>query len=107
MFLKDETREPVQKNLRVAFADKLVGPYGPASAPITGNYWAEGPTAVQLGTEWLVYFDKYREHKYGAVKSSDLAHWTDVSDQIKMPPGLRHGTIFRVSAKELKLLQQQ
>ena len=107
MFLKDETREPVQKNLRVAFADKLVGPYGPASAPITGNYWAEGPTAVQLGTEWLVYFDKYREHKYGAVKSSDLAHWTDVSDQIKLPPGLRHGTIFRVSAKELKLLEQQ
>ena len=107
MFLKNETREPVQKNLRVAFADKLGGPFGPASVPITGNYWAEGPTAVKLGAEWLVYFDKYREHKYGAVKSSDLAHWTDVSDQIKMPPGLRHGTIFRVSAKELKLLQQQ
>ena len=107
MFLKNETREPVQKNLRVAFADKLGGPFGPASVPITGNYWAEGPTAVKLGAEWLVYFDKYREHKYGAVKSSDLAHWTDVSDQIKLPPGLRHGTIFRVSAKELKLLQQQ
>ena len=107
MFLKNETREPVQKNLRVAFADKLGGPFGPASVPITGNYWAEGPTAVKLGAEWLVYFDKYREHKYGAVKSSDLAHWTDVSDQIKVPPGLRHGTIFRVSAKELKLLEQQ
>ena len=107
MFLKNETREPVQKNLRVAFADKLGGPFGPASVPITGNYWAEGPTAVKLGAEWLVYFDKYREHKYGAVKSSDLAHWTDVSDQIKLPPGLRHGTIFRVSAKELKLLEQQ
>ncbi|MDB5236448.1 MAG: glycosyl hydrolase, partial [Hymenobacter sp.] len=39
MFLKDETREPVQKNLRVAFADQLAGPYGPPSAPITGPYW--------------------------------------------------------------------
>jgi hypothetical protein len=107
MFLKDETREPVQKNLRVAFADKLAGPYGPASAPITGNYWAEGPTAVKLDAGWLVYFDKYREHKYGAIKSTDLTHWTDVSDQIKLPAGLRHGTIFRVSAKELTLLEQQ
>ncbi|MBJ6108014.1 glycoside hydrolase family 43 protein [Hymenobacter sp. BT523] len=107
MFLKDETREPVQKNLRVAFADQLAGPYGPASAPITGNYWAEGPTAVQLGQEWLVYFDKYRDHRYGAVKSTDLTHWTDVSDQIRVPAGLRHGTIFRVSAKELKRLEQQ
>ncbi|MBH8558939.1 glycoside hydrolase family 43 protein [Hymenobacter negativus] len=107
MFLKDETREPVQKNLRVAFADKLAGPYGPASAPITGRYWAEGPTAIRLGADWLVYFDKYREHKYGAVKSTDLMHWTDVSEQIKLPAGLRHGTIFRVSAKELKRLEQQ
>ncbi|UOQ96798.1 glycoside hydrolase family 43 protein [Hymenobacter sp. 5317J-9] len=107
MFLKDETREPVQKNLRVAFADQLAGPYGPASAPITGNYWAEGPTAVKLGADWLVYFDKYREHKYGAVKSTDLTQWTDVSDQIKLPVGLRHGTIFRVSARELKRLEQQ
>jgi len=107
MFLKDETREPVQKNLRVAFSAQLAGPYGPASAPITGNYWAEGPTAVKLGPEWLVYFDKYREHQYGAVKSADLTHWTDVSDQIKIPAGLRHGTIFRVSATELKRLEQQ
>ena len=107
MFLKDETREPVQKNLRVAFSAKLAGPYGPASAPITGNYWAEGPTAVKLGPDWLVYFDKYREHQYGAVKSADLTHWTDVSDQIKIPAGLRHGTIFRVSATELKRLEQR
>jgi beta-xylosidase len=107
MFLKDETREPVQKNLRIAYASRLAGPYGPASAPITGNYWAEGPTAVKLGTDWLVYFDKYREHKYGAVKSSDLTHWTDVSDKIQLPKGLRHGTIFRVTPKELKLLEQQ
>ena len=107
MFLKDETREPVQKNLRVAFSNQVGGPYGKASAPITGNYWAEGPTAVKLGPDWLVYFDKYREHRYGAVKSSDLRHWTDVSEQIKLPAGLRHGTIFRVSAKELQLLEQQ
>ncbi|HEX8329812.1 MAG TPA: glycoside hydrolase family 43 protein [Hymenobacter sp.] len=107
MFLKDETREPAQKNLRVAFSDKLAGPYGKASAPITGNYWAEGPTALKLGKDWLVYFDKYRDHKYGAIKSSDLTTWTDVSDQISVPAGLRHGTIFRVSAKELQLLEQQ
>ena len=107
MFLKDETREPAQKNLRVAFSDRLAGPYGKASTPITGNYWAEGPTALKLGKEWLVYFDKYRDHRYGAVKSSDLKSWTDVSDKITVPKGLRHGTVFRVTAKELKLLEQQ
>ncbi|MDO7845529.1 glycoside hydrolase family 43 protein [Hymenobacter sp. M29] len=106
MFLKDETRQPVQKNLRVAFADQPTGPYGPPSAPITGKYWAEGPTAIQLGSEWLVYFDKYTEHKYGAVSSTDLEHWTDVSDRLNFPKGTRHGTVLRITQKELaKLLK--
>ena len=104
MFLKDETREPAQKNLRVAFADQATGPYGPPSAPITGNYWAEGPTAIQLGNKWLVYFDKYREHKYGAVTSTDLEHWTDVSDKVQLPAGTRHGTVLRITQKELAQL---
>ncbi|MGI4744333.1 MAG: glycoside hydrolase family 43 protein [Janthinobacterium lividum] len=104
MFLKDETREPVQKNLRVAFADQAAGPYGAPSAPITGQYWAEGPTAIQLGPKWLVYFDKYTEHKYGAVTSTDLKTWTDISNQVHFPPGTRHGTVLRISQKELAQL---
>ena len=104
MFLKDETREPAQKNIRVAWADALGGPYGPASAPITGAYWAEGPTAVRVGADWLVYFDKYRDHQYGAVSSPDLTHWTDISARVHLPAGLRHGTILPITAAELQQL---
>ncbi|OUJ76283.1 glycoside hydrolase family 43 protein [Hymenobacter crusticola] len=104
MFLKDETREPVQKNLRVAFADQATGPYSKPSEPITGKYWAEGPTAINLGSQWLVYFDKYTEHKYGAVASTDLEHWTDVSDKVQFPKGTRHGTVLRITKKELARL---
>ena len=105
MFLKDETREPAQKNLRLAFAKQLAGPYGPASAPITGaGYWAEGPTAVHRGREWLVYFDKYREHRYGALASTDLTHWTDVSARVHLPAGLRHGTVLPITEAELQRL---
>jgi len=107
MFLKDETREPVQKNLKIAFSDSLIGPYSTASAPITGNYWAEGPTALKYGDNWIVYFDKYRDHKYGAIISSDLKNWTDISTQINLPKGLRHGTILTVRKRHLKRLLRQ
>lgn len=107
MFLKDETREPAQKNLRLAFSDKLTGPYSAAGSPITGKYWAEGPTAIKKGKDWLVYFDKYRDHKYGAILSADLKTWKDVSDQISLPKGLRHGTILQIKKKELKKLLAQ
>jgi len=105
MFFKDETLKPVQKNIKIAYADKLTGPYQQEGGKITGDYWAEGPTALQKGKEWIVFFDKYRNHKYGAVSSTDLKTWTDVSDQIQLPSGIRHGTIFKVTAAELEKLK--
>ena len=98
MFLKDETPKPTpQKNIRVATSTQLTSGYSKPSSPITGNYWAEGPTVTKVENNWLVYFDKYRDHKYGAVSSPDLKNWTDVSDKVVFPPGTRHGTVLKVS----------
>ena len=107
MFLKDETPVPVQKNLKIATADKLTGPYSKAGNPITGNYWAEGPTSLKINNQWIVYFDKYRDHKYGAISSSDLINWTDISDKISVPKGLRHGSIFTVEDNVFEMLSKQ
>ena len=102
MFLKNETRYPPEKNIRIATAKKLKGPYSKTGLPITGNYWAEGPTAIKINGRWLVYFDKYRDHNYGAVSSSDLIHWTDVSDKVFFPAGVRHGTVLKISGEEFE-----
>lgn len=106
MFLKDETRTPPQKNIRVSTSKQLTGPYSKPSAPITGNYWAEGPTVLKIEKKWLVYFDKYTEHKYGAIESSDGKSWTDVTDKISLPKGLRHGSIFVVTKDEFDKINQ-
>ena len=106
MFLKDETRQPAQKNLKLAFSKHLTGPYSKAGAPITGKYWAEGPTVAKVNGQWLVYLDKYMEHRYGAIRSSDLKTWTDVSDKLSLPKGIRHGTVVMISQWELDALIQ-
>lgn len=106
MFMKDETREPTaQKNLKIAYSDHLTGPYTKASTPITGKYWAEGPTTFKINKQWVVYFDKYTQHQYGAITSADLKGWTDISDKISLPKGIRHGTVFSVSKLELEKLK--
>jgi beta-xylosidase len=104
MFIKNESKTPPQKNIRVCLADKPQGPWGPASKAITGKYWAEGPTSVQVGDWWYVYFDKYTEHQYGAIRSKDLTSWEDVSEKLVYPKGLRHGTAFAVEPAVLKNL---
>ena len=65
---------------------------------------AERPTALRVGNRWIVYFDRYREHRYGALASIDLKTWGDVTSQLVMPPGIRHGTAFRVPANDAERL---
>lgn len=106
MFLKNETKAPrAEKNIRVAFAEQAAGPYGPASEPITGEDWAEGPAALKVGERWIVYFDKYTRGRYGAVASYDLETWHDISDQVHFPRGTRHGTALEVAPSVLEKLK--
>jgi beta-xylosidase len=105
MVIKDETREPAEKNLKLAYADDLEGPYSEASEKITGDYWAEGPTVIKNNGAWYVYFDRYMDNHFGVIKSKDLKNWTDVSDQLQFPEGIRHGTILKISNKELNKLK--
>ena len=107
MFLKNENDTPAEKNLRIAFSKKLTGEYSEPTAPITGKYWAEGPTVLRTKDRWIVFFDKYMEGKYGAIESTDLKNWKDISDKISVPKGIRHGTVFSVTEKEFESLKQK
>ncbi len=96
LIVKDETKKPVKKNLRIAVGDSAGGPFGPAGEPFTVS-WVEGPSAIRIGDAYFVYFDHYaRPHYYGAVRSKDLKTWEDVSKRMQFPPGHRHGTVIRV-----------
>ena len=98
MFVKDETLLPPAKTIHYTTAGHASGPYATdVSAPITGHYWAEGPSALRVDDYVYVYFDKYRNHRYGAVRSKDLKQWEDASDRVHFPEGVRHGTMFKVS----------
>jgi hypothetical protein len=105
MFLKDERERPkAEKNIRIAYAERPDGPWSQATRPITGDYWAEGPTVLRVNDEWILYFDRYRDHRYGAIASSDLASWEDVTGYLAMPDGMRHGTAFAVPRADAERL---
>lgn len=106
MVVKDETLNPEPaKHLFLVFADTATGPWSEPTAPITGDYWAEGPAPLQVGDWWYIYFDKYRQGQFGAVRSKNLDRWEDVSDRITFPDGARHGTAFYVPPAVLDRLK--
>lgn len=96
LFVKNENKTPVEKNIRVTVSKDINNFPTDVSAPITGN-WVEGPAPLQVGEYIYVYFDRYREGKYGAVRSKDGKTWEDVSGLVSFPKGARHGTAFKVS----------
>ena len=106
MVVKNENSNPPEKNLRVTRTENIRKGFSTkVSAPITGNYWAEGPAPLFIGDTLYVYFDKYRDHRYGAVRSLDHGEtWEDVSDQVSFPKGIRHGTAFAVDASVVETL---
>ncbi|NDW13354.1 glycosyl hydrolase [Bacteroides sp. 214] len=102
MIVKNENSNPPEKNLRVTKTKDIAAGFPiEVSEPITGDYWAEGPSPLQVGDYIYVYFDKYREKKYGAVRSLNGIDWEDVSETVSFPKGTRHGTAFTVKAAVL------
>ena len=73
-----------------------IAPKDPLAFPANRSPGMTGPSAVKIDGRWFVSFDKYRKHRYGLVVSRDLASWTDQSEKLRMPKGIRHGTVFRV-----------
>lgn len=105
MFLKNENPNPPEKNIRVLKSDNIEHwDKDMVSDPITGEYWAEGPSPLRVGEYVYVYFDKYRERRYGAVRTQDYKNWEDVSDIVSFPQGARHGTMFTVKQSLLERL---
>ncbi len=101
LICKDNSRSGL--NLRVSFAKAATGPWEYISAPFTQKF-TEGPCALKVGGDWLIYFDAYREKTYGAVKTRDFNTFTDVTKQVSFPSGHKHGTAFRAPREILEKL---
>ncbi|MDR0871669.1 MAG: glycoside hydrolase family 43 protein [Planctomycetaceae bacterium] len=105
LFYKDETLKPeAKKNILLATGTAPAGTFD-VHGVISHTNWVEGPSALKIKDEWFIYYDCYTKNRYGAVRSKDLKHWENVSDEVHFPAGTRHGTAFEVDASVLKKIQ--
>jgi hypothetical protein len=101
LVLKDNTRP--NRNIKVAFAGNPLGPYSKASEPFSPLF-TEGPTVAKVKDDYIIYYDQYREKIYGAMKTKDFKTFTDVTKEVSLPQGHKHGTVFSIQASKLKKL---
>lgn len=100
MVVKDNTRP--ERNLRMSFATDPHGPWTAPAAPFTGHL-TEGPSVVKTHGAYYIYYDRYRTHDFGAVKTHDFVNFERADSSISIPPLHKHGTIIRVPRRLVDL----
>lgn len=101
LLLKDNTRP--QRNIRVAFGDSPLGPWRNLSTNLTAHL-TEGPCALKIGDDWIIYYESYSAKHYSAMKTRDFQTFTDVTGEMTFPERLKHGTAFKATRKDLDYL---
>lgn len=104
LVLKDNTRP--NRNLKVAFGEDALGPYKNVSETFSPKL-TEGPTVVKVKNDWLIYFDAYGQKIYSAYKTSDFKTFKDVTKEVSIPEGHKHGTIIKVKRKVIEGLRKK
>ena len=95
MVFKDNTRP--NRNLKVAFSKSPEGPYTTNDSTFTDGY-SEGPTVNKVNDTYYIYYDAYRKFIFGAAKTKDFVNFTDATEEVSIPKGHKHGTIFKAPA---------
>jgi hypothetical protein len=103
LVLKDNTRP--NRNIKVAFGKTPLGPFENISEPFTGSF-TEGPTVMKTGTDWLIFYDAYRDKRYDALRTKDFKAFENINSSVSIPKGHKHGTIFTANKKILKALKK-
>jgi hypothetical protein len=105
MAFKDERRDPLRKRMLLAAAPSPSGPWTPVPGFLTEE-WTEGPSFLQVGPEWRLYFDHYgKPQHYGAVRTRDWKTWEDITSRLSFPAGARHGSFLAITRAEANHLK--
>ncbi|SEG53123.1 hypothetical protein SAMN05421819_3337 [Bryocella elongata] len=106
LIYKDQTRDPQRYQERVAKGPTVEGPWTPVGGPINDS-WSEGPSAIKIGDEVVVFYDHYRQPQahFQGVATKDWIHWHSVNDRMSLPQGSKHGAFLKITAEEAAKLR--
>lgn len=91
------------KRIHTCSRPTVGGPWTPISDAVTPAL-TEGPTMFRRGETWTMFFDHFHEGFFGGVESPDGLRWTDITDRLAFPPGVRHASVLQADAPVVRRL---
>ena len=98
---KDQSLDPLRYTIRWTSGPTVEGPWSALSGPVAES-WSEGPSVIQVGDKFIIYYDHYRapRPRYEGVETTDWIHWASVNDKMHFPEAAKHGSFFRITEAE-------
>lgn len=91
LVFKDHT--PLESNLKVAFSDRLDGPYDRLS-PSFSAFQTRRPSVTKIGAKWFIYCEDYGNNRMTVVSTLDFDSFEDISEEMDLPFHTDGGDIF-------------
>lgn len=107
LYFKDETNmgKNIQNNIKMAKSYSLTGPFDTKVNLISRRTWAQAPMAMRVDSQFVVYFEKYKQRKFGAMATKNFKEWKDYTDSLSFPKGARQGSVLRIPLKLMDKLK--
>lgn len=88
--------EPGQrKAICIATSPTATGPWTEVTDLITPPF-TEGPTLYRRGGKWVMAYDLFVAHAFGALASRDGIVWEPLEEPVSFPSGARHASVMEV-----------
>jgi signal transduction histidine kinase len=94
----------VANHLRLAVADQPDGPFT-LLGPVLETYFASAPMLFRIGGQVVAGFIS-ADNRWGALKTTNMQQWEDISSGMFFPPGSEQGSVLELAGEKLKPLVQ-
>lgn len=78
-----------------------IGPSTVESSDLLTPALTEGPTLYRDPSgQWIMLYDAFQDGYYGGVCSDDLSVWKPLGSKLKLPQGVRHGSVLQLDGDD-------
>lgn len=95
--------DPIESNLKVAFSNRLEGPYERLSPSFTA-FQTRNPSVTKIGAKWHIFYQDYGNNQIKVVTTLDFDSFEDITQETSIPNHAGGGDIVQISRKNHRKL---
>jgi hypothetical protein len=95
--------DPIESNLKVAFSNKLEGPYERLSPSISA-FQTGNPSVSKIGAKWYIFFEATEKKQINVVTTLDFGSFESITEETTIPYHPASGDIIKLPRKPFKKL---